>query len=358
LTSEPSLSAAVVEYRLTAWPPDARAALDALVRGACVDARWEGASLFVPVERRADVDQLIASLNAIPPSPPPSPAPAAPRAAPAGWYPDPWRAGPWRWWDGTDWGNLAPTADAIAERPWFPRRNDREHGIRGGGLVLAGFFGGEALGLGIALGLVALGVSRHSLIVLCAGQAGLWTGLFGACVLAVRRHGTGSLRDLGLSRITPRDAGIGALASLVGRVGTALIAAALYLLFFRGKSITNNTSLTAVTHPSVATKIVIGLIVVVGAPFFEELFFRGLVQGVLTRRWGAQVALFTQAVGFALVHYQIGMSLAQAVLVWAEIGAFGFLLGCLRWRYERLAPGMVAHALFNALAVAVLFATA
>jgi membrane protease YdiL (CAAX protease family) len=281
--------------------------------------------------------------------------PIAAAGAPPGWYADPLSVGSWRWWDGATWGEIAPTA--ISERPWFPRRNDREHGIKGGGLALAGYFGGEALGLGLALTLVAAGVSRHSLLVLCAGQAGLWTGLFGACVLAVRRNGSGSLRDLGLSRITARDAGIGALASLVGRVATAILAVALYLLLFQGKSISNNTSLTEVTHPSVLTKIVITLIVVVGAPFFEELFFRGLVQGVLTRRWGAQVAIFTQAAGFALVHYQIGMPLAQAVLIWAEIGTFGFLLGCLRWRYERLGPGMVAHALFNAMAMALLFAT-
>ncbi len=35
------------------------------------------------------------------------PAPAAPATAtfhaPAGWYPDPWRAAAWRWWDGREW---------------------------------------------------------------------------------------------------------------------------------------------------------------------------------------------------------------------------------------------------------------
>jgi membrane protease YdiL (CAAX protease family) len=98
------------------------------------------------------------------------------------------------------------------------------------------------------------------------------------------------------------------------------------------------------------------LIVVVGAPFFEELFFRGLVQGALTRRYGARVAIAAQAVAFGLVHYRVGMSLALFVTTWVTIGATGFLLGVLRWHYDRLGPGMVAHACFNAVAVAIIIA--
>jgi membrane protease YdiL (CAAX protease family) len=349
MSTEPSVSTGVVEYRLAGWPDDARARLAAALHTAGIPGQWSGTSVFVPVAERTRVDAVIASLDA-------SPAVvAAPAAAPPGWYPDPLLMGPWRWWDGSAWGQVAPAT--TEERPWFPPRNDRAHGIQGGGLALVGFFGGELLGLGLALGLVALGVSRHSLLVLCVGQAGLWTGLFGACLLAVRRHGTGSLRDLGLSRITGRDFGIGLVASIVGRVATLAIAVVLFLVFFRGRSIAGNTSGLVLAHPSVLTMVIVGAIVVIGAPFFEELFFRGLVQGVLTRRSGAQVAILAQAGAFALVHYQIGMSLAQAILTWAMIGVMGVLLGCLRWRYERLAPGMVAHAAFNAMAIAILFAT-
>ena len=64
-------------------------------------------------------------------------------------------------------------------------------------------------------------------------------------------------------------------------------------------------------QPSVGAAIVLVLIVCVGAPFFEELFFRGVVQGALTCRWGARVAIVAQAFAFALVHYRIGMTLAS-----------------------------------------------
>jgi membrane protease YdiL (CAAX protease family) len=64
-----------------------------------------------------------------------------------------------------------------------------------------------------------------------------------------------------------------------------------------------------------------------------------------------------QAIAFALVHYQIGMTYQQTILTVAMIFPVGLLFGILRWRYERLGPGMVAHAAFNAVAVAVMFAT-
>ena len=98
-------------------------------------------------------------------------------------------------------------------------------------------------------------------------------------------------------------------------------------------------------------------IVCVGAPFFEELFFRGVVQGVLTRRWGARVAIVVQALMFALVHYRRGMPLALTVATWSQIAVVGLFLAVLKWRYERLSPGMVAHGLFNALAMVALLAT-
>ena len=102
--------------------------------------------------------------------------------------------------------------------------------------------------------------------------------------------------------------------------------------------------------------VVLTLILVVGAPFFEELFFRGLVQGAFTNRFGARVALFGQAVCFGLVHYQVGMTAGQAVITIVTIGATGLVLGATRWHYEKLGPGMVAHGFFNAVVVVVVIA--
>ena len=144
---------------------------------------------------------------------------------------------------------------------------------------------------------------------------------------------------------------------MVARVVCAVVALVAILIFPLHSFERTTNAPTHGIQPSVGAAIVLVLIVCVGAPFFEELFFRGVVQSVLTRRWGARVAIVTQALAFALVHYRYGMTLALSVTTWGQIAVAGFFLGVLRWRYQRLGPGMVAHGLFNAFAMAVLLAT-
>lgn len=289
---------------------------------------------------------------------------APPAGPPPGWYPDPWREAAWRWWDGRQWtgyrggGRVAagPTAPAPAttDRAWFPPRGSREPTAEGGIVAVVGFVGGEVLAVVLVLAAIGLGASSRSPLTLLLSGVGLWIGLFGACVVSVRRYGSGSLRDLGLVRAVPGDLGVGALAALVGRVTTIVIAVVVVLAF----GLDDFARETSVTGAGVSPlgAVVVVVVVVGGAPFFEELFFRGLVQGVLTHRIGARAAIVVQAVAFAVVHYQIGMSAAQAVLTFSMIAPVGVLLGSLRWRYDRLGPGIAAHAIFNAFAVAVTFA--
>ncbi|MBK9179408.1 MAG: PrsW family intramembrane metalloprotease [Acidimicrobiales bacterium] len=47
-----------------------------------------------------------------------APVPPPPAAAVAGWYPDPWRAAPWRWWDGRSW--TAYVGGLAGRRPRLP----------------------------------------------------------------------------------------------------------------------------------------------------------------------------------------------------------------------------------------------
>ena len=346
----------LVTYDVGHWPAVARDALRAELARAGVHAYWVGATFAVPGSERTVTDAVVARANgSATAQTATSTMPDAVRSPP-GWYADPLREALWRWWDGQQWtGYVGP--QVLAERGWFPRRGDHEQVARGGGLALAGFFGGQAFSIGLALLAIALGASSRSVAPLLLGELGLWAGLFGASKLAVRRYGSGRLSDLGLSRLRWGDAGIGALASIVARVTTVVIALVIIVLFGLD-DFTRDTSITDQSELSTFGAVVVALIVVVGAPFFEELFFRGLVQGVLTRRYGGRIAIVAQAVAFALVHYQIGMTRDQAILTFSMILPVGFLLGCLRWRYQRLGPGILTHAFFNAMAVAVLFATA
>ena len=80
-------------------------------------------------------------------------------------------------------------------------------------------------------------------------------------------------------------------------------------------------------------------------PIAEELIFRGWFFGVLLKRVGAIIAIFTTAVGWAMLHYSYS---------WAVIGVIvvdGLLLGLTRWKTRSVFPPIVMHALYNLYAV-------
>ena len=81
-------------------------------------------------------------------------------------------------------------------------------------------------------------------------------------------------------------------------------------------------------------------IVVIGAPFVEELVYRGMLQGALVRRVNDAVAVVAVAAFFALIHFR-----------WVEfpgLFVFGLILGACALRTGRLGMGIVAHMAFNA----------
>lgn len=101
--------------------------------------------------------------------------------------------------------------------------------------------------------------------------------------------------------------------------------------------------------------VLLGLLICVGAPLFEELMFRGLLLRALAGRLaglgprlGPVVAVVLTGVVFGLVHFEALQLLALA--------GFGMVLCLLAWRTGRLGPGIVAHAAFNAVSLAVIAA--
>ncbi len=89
--------------------------------------------------------------------------------------------------------------------------------------------------------------------------------------------------------------------------------------------------------------------VAVAGPVAEELYFRGLLQGALAPA-GQLVAVCVTAVVFAAVHL-----VPAAVPV---LAVYGLLLGAIRSRTDSIVPGAIAHALNNAVALAVAIALA
>lgn len=151
-------------------------------------------------------------------------------------------------------------------------------------------------------------------------------------------------------RLTWRDAGIGIIGGLAARVGSVVILSP-FAPLLRDEPGRRDPFVDDGLHGSTAALIATVAVVVVFAPLFEELYFRGLVQTVATRRWGAWAAVWIQACCFTAVHYQFGMTASQAFATLWTTGMFGLFVGSMRWYFQRLGPGIVTHAVFNLTAI-------
>src|SRR6478609_1196933 len=82
------------------------------------------------------------------------------------------------------------------------------------------------------------------------------------------------------------------------------------------------------------------LVVVVGAPFVEELMYRGLLQGAFTRRLNDVVGVVLVAAWFAIVHFR--------PVEYPGLFVFGLVLGVCALRTRRLGMSVLTHMAFNA----------
>lgn len=177
-------------------------------------------------------------------------------------------------------------------------------------------------------------------------QVPLWSMLVLVPVVVATTKGHGVVRDFGL-RMRLLDVPVG-LAT--GAACQLLAVPALYWVLFRviGEQ---DVSAEARRLTDRATDpvgvVLLFLIVAVGAPVAEELFFRGLTQRAFRKRglrWGW--AVLATAVVFGASHLQ---PLQFPALVLA-----GVVFGVLAERTGRLGPAIWAHVGFNAAAAGVL----
>jgi uncharacterized protein len=88
------------------------------------------------------------------------------------------------------------------------------------------------------------------------------------------------------------------------------------------------------------------LIVGIGAPIVEELFYRGLLLRSLERRFGQAWAVAGSGLLFGATHFQ--------PLQFPALALLGVILALLVLRTGRLGPAIFAHMAFNLVTVAVL----
>jgi membrane protease YdiL (CAAX protease family) len=203
--------------------------------------------------------------------------------------------------------------------------------------------------ISVAASIVAFSlVSPHGKVTLGAltvAQLALWAGMLGVVVRSSRVKGAGRLaEDFGL-RFARSDVGVGVVTGLACQL---VLVPAIYLplqwAFGRHDISKPAKELARTAHgtPYIGFAFAVAIV----APVIEELFFRGLLLRALERRFGTGWAVAGSSVAFGLAHFQ-GLQLPALVAV-------GLVFGILRVRTGRLGPGILAHAAFNAVAVAAL----
>ncbi len=188
-------------------------------------------------------------------------------------------------------------------------------------------------------------------IVGVATMVGLQASTFSWPVIVARWKGRGFVPDFGF-RFKWVDFLIGPAMAIPMMMAAGLVGyGASTLVGLEDQSEAGNTEFLTDSTPGLVRYALI-FFVVVGAPFSEELFFRGLSMRAIQKRFGKPVALVGSTALFTLPHFQ-GGSWQAVVVMLATIGTIGLLLGGLALGMNRLGPGIVAHATFNSIAAVV-----
>ena len=172
---------------------------------------------------------------------------------------------------------------------------------------------------------------------------GIWMGIGGSAIYIVRQKWAPALT--GLLRARWSDI----IYVLVG-VGAQFAIAIASAPFHLGTKL--NVPVKHIFGGAGAFLWLIGIMSILGAPFFEEVLFRGVIfRGVRARlserneNFAYPFALIFSAALFALAHFEL--------LQLPGLFSVGLLLGYVVHRTGRLAPAIISHASFNTVAFVV-----
>lgn len=291
---------------------------------------------------------------------------------PAGWYPDPYNPHLQRYWDGVWTDHVAPGPGhrpAPPATPWPANGHPATAAAPAVGIVgpPAGRWGWGDVGwtalltaamvIGPTIGLVAWvvatgatefdfgSVSGAWLVVVL--QLAMWLGLAGWPLFAAARKGDGWRRSYGF--VTSwRALGIGLGGGVVLFFG--MTALDLVMSSVLDSEITSAAAETVEELSRVTSAYATLLVMIaVGAPFVEELAFRGLLWGAVAKRGASPwLATLVAAVPFAVIHFE-PMRLVSLVFA-------GVLLGVIR-HFGGLGAAMFAHATVNGTSVLLVLTT-
>ena len=237
---------------------------------------------------------------------------------------------------------LAP-GDELPRAPW--------RGVDLGVILGAGVL--AFLASGLVLGLLGIDGTEKSgpLILIALLQSAFLLGSVGftASATAFQRAGRRGLAALGLGRD-----GDGACAFL-GLLSYALFAPLLWSVLLLWPSVAESLGIRfepqevlvdviGLHGASLAVALVLAVAIV---PFIEELLFRGFLQSLLIRTFGASPGIVFASIVFASLH---------GAAAFGPIFVLSLFLGWLQVRSGRLSASWSAHALHNALTLALVLA--
>lgn len=173
-----------------------------------------------------------------------------------------------------------------------------------------------------------------------ASVAGLWIGFIAGPVVATRWFGSRSLRaDFGFTGRV-RDIPVGVIAGVVTQlVFVRLVSWPVEQLW----SVDVDEPTRRLLDTTTGSRAVLYMVIVVGAPIAEELFFRGLFLRSLARRFDDRTAIAASALAFSLSHFKAAQIPGLFVV--------GIVFAVLTRRAGRLGPAIIAHMAFNATAL-------
>ncbi len=185
--------------------------------------------------------------------------------------------------------------------------------------------------------------------VIFAATAYVLSGLLAVFVLADRLRAAGmTWESIGLRSRRPLADVFAGIAGYAAALPLVLLS--IFILQWVSRFIPSHENPIVplfIESESWVAKLALFMLAVVAAPFFEELFFRGVLFNSLRAKWGVAAGVIVSAVVFGLVHpLPVGL---LPILVLGAVFAVVF-----RERGSLL-PNMVAHACTNAVAFALLF---
>jgi membrane protease YdiL (CAAX protease family) len=176
-------------------------------------------------------------------------------------------------------------------------------------------------------------------------SAGLWVGFIGVPIVVTRVKGHGPVADLGLA-VRWIDVPVGLLIGAVAQFALLLLYAPIFVLFDKSQSDIDAPAQELgdlVNGPASAIFLIV--LVAVGAPIAEELFYRGLVMRSLIKRGlSGGVSVGLTALAFAATHLR---DLETWLLLLPGLVFAGLVFGVLALRTGRLGTSIAAHMGFN-----------